>query len=74
MFVPSVRTNSTRPAAMSPDTVNGSPPARWAMKPAMVPPPFWRILARDQWHLRQEEGDRDRLAQRAAEAQHASRR
>ena len=35
--------NRTSPAAMRPETVNGSLPARWAMKPAMVAPPFSRM-------------------------------
>ncbi len=43
MFVASVMRNSTRPAAMSPDTVKSSPPARPAMNPEIVAPPFSRI-------------------------------
>ncbi len=44
MLVASVMRNSTRPAAISPETVKASAPARLAMKPETVAPPFWRIL------------------------------
>ena len=43
MLVTSVIPNSTRPAAMSADVLNSPPPARRAMKPDTVAPPFSRM-------------------------------
>ena len=70
MLVDSVRTNSARPAASRPDIVKRSPPARLAMKPETVPPPFSRIVAETAGGLRQDQGHGDRLAQGPPESEH----
>ena len=69
-FVPSVRTKSTSPAAMRPETVNASAAGALRDEARDGRAAVLQDLVADDRHLRQQQHDRDRLAERAPEAEH----